>query len=240
MGTSLSAQMLTAYDKYDSQIELLLRQCGINSSLTDRDDLHTKVRNRFFLGVHTAFQKAILKALTKELGTQQQVAEVLGLKDRTSISQMIRSGTIEGIRLTAALYQYNHLIRLPEPELAAAYGFARATSFLKALAHDDEAIEGSMSPGDFSLLMGVLANKEWEAALRSQDPQPVRELAARVVRERTIDDDSTQDDDNKCRPEQRVLMLQALRLRWGDFAAISLCIIPECIPDDEANEEATA
>lgn len=238
MSLSLSTQMLAAYDNNNSRVRRALKDYISDPNLSDQDTFSLEVKKRFFIGVHIAFLDAILQALTKKLKTQQRIAEALGLKDRTSISQMIRSGSIDGRRITAAFYQYPYLIKhIPTQEQAAASGFARATSFIKAQAYSDDSIEGTMSPQDFSYLVGVLANNEWEPALRNPDPRAVRSIAMQIVRERKIIITSTKTDLRR-RPEQYVLMLQDLWTNWADFAALALCAIPECIPEDEAGEEA--
>jgi len=172
-------------------------------------------------------------------GSQQEIAEALGLKDRTSISHMLKSGAMDGIRITAAFYLYPGLLkRLPTPERAALYGFARATSFIKALVYDDMTIEGAMKPQDFSYLVGVLASSEWNTAILDHDHDVVRKLAKQIILERTI---STVESvfDARNREEQYVLKLQELKLAWGDFAVIALWAIPECIPEDCVDEERT-
>lgn len=238
MSSLLSTHMLTAYDNHLSRADRVLKNYAIDGEFDDLDEFCLIVKKRFFLGVHNAFLEAILQALTRELKTQQRIAEALGLKDRTSISQMIRSGSIDGIRVTAALYQYPHLIdHLPTREKAALSGFARAISFIKALAYNDTSIEGSMSLQDFSYLVGVMANIGWESAIRNPDPNVVRGIAAQIVRERTITTILTPTTDRR-RPEQYVLMLQELWINWVDFAILALWAIPDCIPEDDTGERA--
>lgn len=237
MRTSLATHMLTAYDNHYLRADHVLRNYINRSELGDLDNFLLIVKNRFFLGVHGAFLDAILDALTKELKTQQRIADALGLKDRTSISQMTRSGSIDGLRVTTALYQYPNLIEtLPTRERAALFGFARATSFIKAQAYKDESIEGSMSPQDFSYLVGVLATRDWESALRNPDPHVVRRIATQIVQERGITTIRSTNSDRR-RPEQYVLMLQELWVNWADFAVIALWAIPECIPMVEIGSE---
>jgi hypothetical protein len=203
------------------------------------DDFHLVVRKRFILGVHSAFKESILQALGAELGPQQEIADALGLKDRTSISHMLNSGKMDGIRITTAFYLYPDLIkRLPTRERAALYGFARATSFIKALVYGDMTIEGTMKPQDFSYLVGVLASSEWSTAILDRDHDIVRKLAQQIILERTI---STVEPvfDARNREEQYVLKLQELKLAWGDFAVIALWAIPEYIPEDSVDEGGT-
>jgi hypothetical protein len=238
MRTSLATHMLTAYDNHNSRADHVLNSYINQRELGDLDDFFLIVKKRFFLGVHSAFLDAILNALTKELKTQQRIADVLGLKDRTSISQMIRSGSIDGLRVTTALYQYPNLLEtLPTRERAALFGFARATSFIKAQAYKDGTIEGSMSPQDFSYLVGVLATREWESAIRNPDPHVVRNIATEIVQERGMTTLCSTTGDQR-RPEQYVLMLQELWVNWADFAVIALWAIPECIPAVEVGSEA--
>jgi hypothetical protein len=232
MRNSLGEQMLVAYDVHSARGEPLAKEHQVVASVSELDDFSLVVRNRFFLGVHTAYLEAILQALRDELRTQQKIADALGLKDRTSIAQMIRSGTMDGIRITAALYEYSHLINLPTREIAALFGFARATSYIKALAYRDEAIEGTMSAQEFSYLVGVLASTEWDAAIRDANVKSARGVAAQIVRERTIDRIALPQMD-KARPEQIVLMLRQLWVAWADFSVIALWTVPECIPSDD-------
>jgi len=237
VSSSLSAQMITAYDHHWSKRDLLLGEYSSTLNPDDLDEFQSLVRERFYKGVHTAYAEAILLSLSTKLRTQQQIAEALGLKDRTSISQMLRSGTIHGVRLTAALYQYPDLITPPTRDVAALFGFARSTSYIKALVLDDKRIEGSMSPQDFSYLVGVLASDVWKAAICDRDPDTARRLSAEIVRERTI---VTPRPPNKGRrrSEQYVLMLQQIVFDWADFGVLALCAIPDCIPEDNTNKEA--
>jgi hypothetical protein len=221
--------MSAAYDTHRHRCDALLQEHCILTARDFPDDFLLHVHNSFFMGVHEAYQSSILEALTRELGTQQNIAEALGLKDRSSISQMLRSGTMDGIRVTAALYQCP-TIQLPTRELAALFGFARATSFIKSVAYRDRSIEGSMKPQDFSYLVGVLANDQWDRAIRDTDPTRARRLAEEIVNERTIARFGPVRKDGG-RPEQLVLMLQGLWFAWADFAILSLWAIPECFPE---------
>ncbi len=236
--SSLGSQMLTAYEKQRSRGAVLMRKySGLNDE-GDLDDFLFVVRNRFLHGVHAAYVDATLHALTEKLGNQQSVAEALGLKDRTSISQMIRSRTIDGIRLTAALNQFRDIITLPSRGLSALYGFARAASFIKAQADKDESIEGTIGPQAFSLLVGVLASSEWDEAVCHPDPEVGRRVAAHIIRERAIEvpGPAPKRKQDRLRPEQYVLSLLRLREEWGIFAVIALTAIPDCIPEDEDGE----
>ena len=157
----------------------------------------------------------------------------------SSISKMIKSGTMDGIRITTAFYLYPDLLkRLPTRERAALYGFARATSFIKALFYGDTTIEGTMKPQDFSYLVGVLASSKWNTAILDRNHDIVRKLAKQIILERTI---STVEPvfDARNREEQYVLKLQELKLAWGDFAVIALWAIPEYIPEDSVDKGGT-
>jgi hypothetical protein len=232
MGSSLSTQLLTVHDHHRAQVEGLLRTHALTSVLNKTDEFFLVVRKQFLLGVHTAFQESILRALREELGTQQEIAEALGLKDRTSISKMVKLGTMDGIRITAAAYLYpDVLTKLPSRERAALYGFARATSFIRALAYDDMPIDGEIKPQEFAYLVGVLASPEWNSAGSNPDPSIVRKLAKQIILERTISTDVPVFDARN-REEQYVLKLQTLKAVWADFVVIALWAIPECIPED--------
>lgn len=218
--------MQTAHENHRTQAEALLQRHEIEVNLDELDDFMLVVQNEFFIGVHHAYREAILGALSEELGTQQHIAAALGLKDRSSISQMVRSGYMDGVRVTAALYGFPG-IPLPTREQAALFGFARATSVIKAAAYRDESIKGSMTAQDFSYLVGVLASEKWDAAIRDTSLENARELAMKIVDERTITTSP-----KVSRAEQHVLMLQELWIKWGDFGVLALWAIPECIPED--------
>jgi hypothetical protein len=230
--SSLGDQMLIAYEKQRKRGVLLMRKYGEEIAEGDLDDFVLAVRDRFIHGVHTAYLAEILRALKEELVTRQQMAEALGLGHRTTISKIIKSGTMSGVRLTAALNQYREIINIPSRDLCALYGFSRATSYIKAQAYDDTSIEGSMSPQDFSYLVGVLASGEWDAAIRAHDPNEGRRVAAQIVSERKLAAVGPVPR-RRPRPEQYVLMLQELWMRWSDFAVIALWAIPDCIPEDK-------
>ena len=228
---TLPTQMIAAHKISRDRAPVLLDQHGISISRNEIDNFMLHVQQKFFLGVHHAYQDAILRGLQTKLGAQQDIAEALGLRDRSSISQMLRSGKMDGIRITAALYQVPE-IELPTQERAALSGFARAASYVKALALKDKNIEGSLTAQDFSYLVGILANYNWDQATRAEDSTLAHDLAATIIKERTI---TTFEEirNNNHRPEQLVLKLQALRIGWGDFAVITLWAIPECIPTSE-------
>jgi biotin operon repressor len=237
--SSLGDQMLTAYEKQRARGNMLMQQYEGEVAEGDLDDFVLVVRDRFLHGVHTAFLDEILRALKEELVTQQQMAEALGLGHRTNISKIIKSGTMSGVRLTAALNQYREIIHTPSREVCALYGFSRATSYIKAQAFDDAGIEGSMSPQDFSYLVGALASSEWDAAIRAPKPSEGRRVAAQIISERTIAAVGLapkRRSRRRLRPEQYVLMLQELWMKWGDFAVIALWAIPDCIPEVKSGE----
>ncbi len=241
MSTPLCAQLLALYDRYSVRVDLrleLYKACSLGPEVYAAPNFEKKVRDSFLLGVHAAFQEAIMTALAKEFDTQQEMADALGLDDRSNIPHIKKSGKIEGIRFTTALYRFPHLIKMPSRELAALYGFARATSLLKALARPDASIEDKMTPQDFSYLIGVLSEPEWDAAVGSLDPLFARELAAQIILDKTIGD-IKQNPLSTERPEQLVKQLQGLRNRWGPFAVLSLLIIPDEIPEDIAHGEVT-
>jgi hypothetical protein len=224
----VSSKMVMAYRAHQVRATRLIQVHEITPALGDADEFSLIVQNKFFLGVHKEYLEAILNALASRVGLQQDIAAVLGLKDRSSIAQMIRSGTIEGVRLTAALHQFPD-VRLPSRERAALAGFARATSFVKSLARKEKSIEGTMSSQDFSYLIGILANSDWDAAIRDTVPERARHLAAEIVSERTLGNFQRARNPS-LRPEQLVFQLQELCVAWADYGIIALWAIPECIP----------
>ena len=242
MSTSLSTQMLGLYDKYTARADLrfeLFKLCGLPPDTNADTGLEKNVRGRYLQGVHNAFQETILTALTKECGTQQEVATALGLEDRSNISHMKKSGKLKGIHFSTALHRFPHLIQqLPSPELAASYGFALPTSYLKAVARKKPSIEGAMTHQDFYYLVGVLAEPGWEAAIHDRNQLPVRELATQIILDKTISDADLKAR-RKERAQHHVKMLQGLRNRWGYFTVLSLLIISDDIPDDLAHEGVT-
>jgi hypothetical protein len=225
----MSAELIDAYSHHRNRGSTLIERyaAGVLSD-DDLDEFLRQVRSHFWKGVHLAFKNKILRTLTDDLGTQQDVAEALGLKDRTSISHMAKSDSMEGVRITTALYQYPEAI--PSRELAALFGFARATSFIKAQVMDDPEIEGTMSAQDFSYVVGALASERWEAALRDPDPAVARQVAQEIICERTVEGFEPP---RARRPENYVGILRERLALWADYAVAALCAIPECIPEDE-------
>jgi hypothetical protein len=190
------------------------------------------------MGVHTAFSEEILASLGRDLGTQQQIADALGLKDRTSISKMHSSGTMEGVRLTAALYQFEIPITPRIRQLATLQGFAHATSYIKAQIDEDNSIEGTMTAQEFSYLVGMLASDEWDEALTHPDPTVARNVAITIVDERNIDA-APPVVSSSHRAEQYVLMFRELYEMWAESGLIALCVIPQCIPTEDLGAEVT-
>jgi hypothetical protein len=121
-------------------------------------------------------------------------------------------------------------MQLPSTDTAALFGFARATSHVKAIAYRDPSLEGTLRPQDFSYLIGLLANNEWDEATRDTDLEKARIMAQQIVAERTIVRNGPVRKDGS-RPEQLVLMLQDLWLSWSEFGILALWAIPECIPE---------
>lgn len=227
MNSSLRDCLLSAQEQFRSRARLMLQRCIPREELEENFSL--AVKNEFLAGVHTAYVKEIVRRLGKLMPTQQEQADALGLKDRTSISKMNSSGTIDGVRLTAILCLYPDLItHQATRKRATLYGFARATSFIKARAYKNATIEGTMSPQDFSYVIGVLASSEWASALRSPDARAAREVGARIVREQALTLEAT-----SRQGDQNVLMLQELCASWAEFVMATLWVIPECIPTED-------
>ena len=229
----LTAQMYDAYDKHRPRAESIGRQYALYLNSDDLDDFNLEVQNSFLHGVNNATLMAVHQALTEKKLKQQQIADLLGLKDRSSISKMLKSGLIDGIRLTAALYRLPELKDiLPTQQQAALHGFAWAAAFIKARVRRNPKIEGTMLPQDASYVIGMLADAEWGSAARDDDLGVLRRIAARIVQERAIRENTPATTDNR-RPEQYVLMLQGLWVEWADFMVLALWAIPEYIPADE-------
>jgi len=226
---TLDCLMTTAYDSHRHEAEAILMRYQIVPGPDAVEDFQFGVLKSFNQGVHEAYKKVIQKTLKQKLGSQQNIAEALGLKDRSSISKMLHSQTMEGIRITSALHLCPEM-QLPSSETAALSGFARATSHVKAVAWREPSLEGTMKPQNFSDLIGLLANDEWDAATRDPDLGRARTLAEQIVAERMIARGGAVRKDGR-RQEQLVLMLQNLWLSWSEFAILALWAIPECIPE---------
>jgi len=238
MTNSLGAQMLVAYDRNKARAERIRSLHNKLSVMTDCEQFELELRNRFLLGVHRAFAKEMIAWLRRNVGAQQRIADALGLKDRTSISKMLRSGTMDGIRITATLYQFGHIVTMPSRDRAALHGFAQATSYVKAKVYEDDSIEGSMTSQDFADLIALLTNDEWYAALRDPNPAVARVVAVKIISETEILNDQHRTTRTAYRPEQCVMMLRHLQEAWADYAVIALDSIPDCIPVEESNTDA--
>jgi hypothetical protein len=224
-----TSQMLTAYEAHCGGAHELLKHYGIIPPKHTFDDFQFGVQQSFYEGVHEVYQTDILNMLTKKYGNQQNIAEHLGLKDHSSISRMKRYKRMDSLRFTTALY-LNPDLTLPSQERAALFGFARATSHVKAMAYGDPSFEGVMTAQDFSYLVGILASSEWYSAIQAKDYSIVRELAEQIIQERAIAVEGVIRNDG-IRPEQFVLKLQDLWLSWADFGILALYAIPELIPE---------
>ncbi len=235
MATS-TTQLLAAYDRSRSRISSVRKQLERSLGLGNLDKLEQKVRERFILGVHQAYTIAIIRALVQHVGRQQEIADALGLEDRTSISKMIHTGRMDGLRITAALQLLGDKVVLPTQEQATLHGFARTTSFIKAQVERDDSIEGTMSAQEFSFLVGTLADEKWDDALKNTNPTVAREVAVRIVKSRTLEGESP-DVGRKYRPEQWVMMLRALEDSWAEFGIAALYAIPQSIPVDDSDSE---
>jgi hypothetical protein len=226
---TLDCLMSTAYDSHRHEAEAILTRYQIVSRPEAVEDFQFGVLKSFNQGVHEAYKKVIQRTLKQKLGSQQSIAEALGLKDRSSISKMLHSNTMEGIRITTALHICPEM-QLPSSETAALYGFARATSHVKAVAWREPSLVGAMKPQNFADLLGLLANDQWDAAIRDPDLGKARMLAQQIAAERTIARGGAVHKDGR-RQEQLVLMFQNLWWSWSEFAILALWAIPECIPE---------
>src|SRR5436853_6860132 len=124
MATSMNAQMLAACAKTHSRASKLQKQHAWHRAFSDIDGFQHEVKNEFLLGVHGEYVKDVINQLRKNVGAQQKIADALGLKDRTSISQMLRSGKIDGVRLTAAFHQCGLVFGATTRDRATYSGFA--------------------------------------------------------------------------------------------------------------------
>jgi hypothetical protein len=226
--STLSSQLMAAYEAHSGETHALLKHYQIIPPKHPFDEFQFSVQQCFYEGVHEVYQMDILRALTKKHRKQQNVAEELGLRDRSSISQMKRYKRMGAVRFTSALY-HNPELTLPSQERAALFGFARATSHVKAIAYEDPSFESVMTAQDFSYLTGILATSEWYSAISAKDYSIGRRLAEQIIKERTITVEGVIQTDG-IRPEQFVLKLQDLRLLWADFGILALSVIPELIP----------
>lgn len=223
----LTTGLMSTHELHANSAEDLMSNHPRLQAFESLDEFQFHVHQRFLFGVHTAYQQAVLDALRSQLTTQQEIADALALKDRSSISKMINSGTIDGIRLTAALHEYGDVITLPTRENAALHGFARATSWIRSVAEELPELEGMMTADEFSYLVGVLTSDSFNLALRDQDANVARAEAEKIIQEWALKDPPRQS-----RPERHLLMLQELRIDWADFAVITLWAIPQCIPEE--------
>jgi hypothetical protein len=221
---------MTAYLAHRNKSDGLVRRYE-NLPAPDIDDFQSEIQVSFLKGILEALQLTVESNMAERFGTQQEMAEVLGLKNHSSISHMNRSGSINGLRLAAALYAYPNQ-PLPPPELSALFGFARATSHVKAVALQDTSFERALKGQEFSYLVGLLAHSDWESAVCDPDEEKARVVAEQIIKERAIPllQPSRK---KKASREGGAIMLQTLWANWVDFAVITLCNIPERIPDLE-------
>jgi hypothetical protein len=225
-----SHQLMTAYLAHRNKSDGIVRRYE-NLPAPDIDDFQSEIQMSFLKGVLEALQLTVESNMAERFGTQQEVAEVMGLKNHSSISHMNRSGSINGLRLAAALFAYPNQ-PLPLPELSALFGFARATSHVKAVALQDTCFERALKAPEFSYLVGVLAHSDWESAVCDRDEEKARVVAEQIIKERAIPL-LQPSQKKKASREGGAIMLQTLWANWADFAVITLCNIPERIPDPE-------
>ncbi len=226
-----SRQIMTAYLAHRNTSDRLTKQYKTLRPAPDIDDFESEIQVSFLEGVHEAYELGVVSNMVEKFGTQQRAAEEMGLKNHSSISHMNSSGSIDGLRLTAALYAYPDQ-PLPPRELAALFGFARATSHVKAVALQDASFERALNAQEFSYLVGLLAHSDWEPAICDPDEEKARVVAEQIIKERTVAL-LPPSQKTKASREGLVIVLQDLWANWADFAVITLCNIPERIPDDE-------
>jgi hypothetical protein len=227
--STLASQMLTAYAAHCGEADGLLELYQIAPFSKDVDDFQFRVQQNFYEGVHEAYQSDFLTELSKTHPRQQEIAELLGLRDRSSISQMKRSKSMDGVRMSAALYHHPEM-PLPSQDRAALFGFARATSYIKAVAQRNPELIGSLTPQDYLYLIGLLASDQWDSAIQDPDPDKARKLAEQIISERTLTF-AGPIRKGGVRPEQLVFKLQNVWSSWADFGILSLWAIPELIPE---------
>src|SRR5262249_29924887 len=198
---------------YSSRFKPLLQRYNIDPYSGDFDGFLLAVKNQFFIGVHAAYQELTLQLLYEKYHTRQNIAEALGLKNGTSISHISRSGTMDGVRFTAALFLLQGDIMLPTQVYAALSGFARAASFVKTSAYGDKPNILVIHPQEFSYLISILASKNWDSAYHNPSMAPLRELAWQIVNEERLPTLRTVFSEG-LRAEQCVLKLVELKQGW--------------------------
>lgn len=237
MVSDVSAQMLAAHRRATSLARDVQRHHQTHPAFIDIDEFQHELKNEFFKGVHASFSIDLVKWLRANVGFQQQIADSLGLKDRTSVSQMLRAGKIDGTRITAIAYQYGLSITIAARGKAAYAGFARATSIVKAKLYPNDEIVRTMSSQDFADLTGVFASDEWEDAIRSHDPAVARAVAVKIIDESELGE-SGKNRSRRYRAEQCVMLLKDVEDTWGDSGAVTLCLLSDCIPTFDSGREA--
>lgn len=229
MNMEFSSRLSSVVNNNHAQATPLLERMNLIPERYSMEKVQHMLQRQFLAGVEGSLVDAILDGLSTPYPTQQDLAEILGYKDRTSISKIKVSGSMDGARIALALIFLDQHIKLPTKKTAALFGYAQATSYLKSLVFSNSAFEKSMRAQEFSFLIGILENNIWDTARRSSDPKEARLVANQIISEWCIDKD-TSDYYSAHRPEQLVQLLKEIYNTWGEYGIVTLCSIPELIP----------
>jgi len=166
---------------YEAELQELWASLCLSDD--ERDDVELQTRRAFVRGVNAAYHEAAFRFLKSRGLSQQQIADELGKKDRTSISKSMKSKRIDGETLTWLMTQYPDF-RLPSRPRAFAYGYASAVTYFRTRCEQDcGAGDDRLQPEQFECLLGLFSSADWLKASVERRAQRKREVEEQVFAE---------------------------------------------------------
>jgi hypothetical protein len=202
---------------YEAEIRSLYASLGFSDE--QRDEIEFDVKRAFICGVNSAYCEAALRFLNGRYKSQQDIADELGKRDRTSISKMESSKRIDGNTLSWMLTRFADF-RIPSKSHALVVGYAAAISILRELCgqwdgHPDEALSGEQ----FECLLRLFSNADWLQASVARNRERKTEVEERVLRQ-------LKRGWNRPFPVRNVHGLRQIVQEWARYFLICIDMIP--------------
>jgi hypothetical protein len=167
---------------YDEDLTRASTYLGLKKA-TAHDRFQTAVRRVFKMGVHSVYAKVVLDFLKRTFGDQAEQAEALELADRTSISQMVRSGRISGAHLTYLLHLFRDemFLLLPSHDEGNLGGYVKAVTYVRQKRLRDKACDEALTVEECKCLFEGYTSKTWRDAQCRGDQAAVQAIGESIL-----------------------------------------------------------
>lgn len=180
MSEALSDRVEDIVSLWQADIRRLLGTCGLHTD-DAREYFARGVRRKFMEGIHHVFADTVLGFLDSEFNSDAEIAESLGLKDRTSISHMRKNRRIDGPILTYVLREFGGKLALPSAEVCDKGGYLFAVPNIRKVRIRDENCGDDFSLEDLECLLQTLPCRAWREAQRDLDMGRIRRVGKNLL-----------------------------------------------------------